>query len=186
MRDELEQKLYNEFPHLFAGRSLPITQNLMAFGCECDDGWFNLIYDLCKSVSDTSMFFTQIKEKYGGLRAYHMFSPVDPLINKKILWIIPVSILKFKILGFCPYDFYQRIVLKRMYDKVEKLVDRAEKKSYHVCEICGDEAILCCKHGWLKTLCSECKELNGYSEYIEVKNEHIRARFGSKIRRYLS
>jgi hypothetical protein len=42
----------------------------LEWGVECESGWFDLIYNLSCSIhnrcSETS--FTQIKEKYGGLR----------------------------------------------------------------------------------------------------------------------
>jgi len=70
MSPELEKKLVEEFPNLFKGRKLPITQNLMSFGCECDDGWFQLIHDFCVKAQGTEAYFTQIKEKYGRLVMY--------------------------------------------------------------------------------------------------------------------
>jgi len=72
MNKDLEEKLVRDFPNLFKGRDLPLTQNLMSFGCECDDGWFQIIYDLCEKIKDSGAYFTQIKEKNAAL-AIHMF-----------------------------------------------------------------------------------------------------------------
>lgn len=68
MRNELNEKILQDFPQLF---ERPIQ-------CECGDGWFLLIYDLCqkitplaiKSNEDRSTIVVQIKEKFGGLRFY--------------------------------------------------------------------------------------------------------------------
>ena len=79
MRDELENKLVKKFPELFQDRDKPPTETLICFGCECDDGWFDLIYATCSLIHDHLKYrsiespfrFSQIKEKFGGLRLYH-------------------------------------------------------------------------------------------------------------------
>jgi hypothetical protein len=78
MRAELEQKLVEEFPGLFAGIHLDPSQSLMCFGCECGDGWYQLIYNACKELSalGEDIRFVQIKEKYGTLRL-HLDSASD-------------------------------------------------------------------------------------------------------------
>lgn len=78
MIPELENKLENDFPELFKGRSKPLTESLMRFGCDHDDGWFNIIYSMCGAIdshikrlkSPLEYEFTQIKEKFGSLRVY--------------------------------------------------------------------------------------------------------------------
>jgi hypothetical protein len=51
--------------------------DLMVFGMECDDGWYELLDTLCDDIqnhiNDTGVPFkaSQIKEKYGGLRFYY-------------------------------------------------------------------------------------------------------------------
>jgi hypothetical protein len=79
VREELEQQLVTKFPALFGDRDKPPTETLICFGCECDDGWFDLIYTACHVIQshmeykpETPQFrFSQIKEKFGGLRLYH-------------------------------------------------------------------------------------------------------------------
>lgn len=77
MKEELEKQLVENYPRLFRGKDAPVTENLMAFGCECGDGWFNIIKTACDLISsrtnaDTADFLlTQIKEKYGTLRIYY-------------------------------------------------------------------------------------------------------------------
>lgn len=76
MRLELEQKLAQDFPTLFKGKDKPVTESLMAFGCECDDGWYRIIRSMCHALhvhfknQQIEFEFTQVKEKYGGLRVY--------------------------------------------------------------------------------------------------------------------
>ena len=72
MNKENTETLFNDFPILYRGRHEPITQNLMSFGFECGDGWFQLIYDLSKQISKICprVKAMQVKEKFGALRFY--------------------------------------------------------------------------------------------------------------------
>ena len=68
--------LIGRYPILYQGHTWPITQNLMAFGFECGDGWFRLIDQLSSDITaidnldGTTTIAVQVKEKYGGLRFY--------------------------------------------------------------------------------------------------------------------
>lgn len=42
-------------------------------------------------------------------------------------------------------------------DRVYNFISTYEKKSYHVCEICGKKGNRCCIQNWLSTLCKECE-----------------------------
>lgn len=50
------------------GKNTPFN----CFGIECDEGWSDLIYNLCKELDLIKFDGTvvQIKEKFGGLRFY--------------------------------------------------------------------------------------------------------------------
>jgi hypothetical protein len=78
MNVELETRLSELYPRLFRGQDMQVTENLMSFGCECGDGWFNIINAACSAIATheehagrTEFLFTQIKEKYGTLRMYY-------------------------------------------------------------------------------------------------------------------
>jgi len=70
MKAELEEKLFAEFPVLYAGRNELITHNLMPFGFECGDGWFDILWRLSKilSAADPEAKAFQVKQKFGTLR----------------------------------------------------------------------------------------------------------------------
>ncbi len=74
MNLELTERLYAEFPQLFRGRHVSITQNLMGFGFECDDGWYGLIHQLAADITAYALqagldpLVVQVKEKLGTLR----------------------------------------------------------------------------------------------------------------------
>jgi len=76
MRQELEQKLYNDFPKLFRQKDLPITESAMGWGIDTPNEWFDVIYKACNLIQghcdsiEDQIEFTQIKEKFGLLRMY--------------------------------------------------------------------------------------------------------------------
>jgi len=85
MKQELEQKLYNDFPKLFRQKDLPITESAMGWGIDTPDEWFDVIYKACNLIQghcdsiEEQIEFTQIKEKFGLLRMY--CSEYDSYIN---------------------------------------------------------------------------------------------------------
>src|SRR5690348_17215224 len=82
MNESNTKALLRDFPRLFRGVSKPITESLMAFGFECGDGWFALIYKLSADIQKVSKEsglnsnseqwpeVTQVKEKLGTLCFY--------------------------------------------------------------------------------------------------------------------
>lgn len=72
MNKENTEKLFSDFPNLFKQQKLPMTQTCMCWGIETGDGWFKLIYDLSKKISEIApeCEAVQVKEKYGTLRFY--------------------------------------------------------------------------------------------------------------------
>ena len=125
MSPQLEHELVTTYPDLFADRHKSEQESLMAFGCECDDGWFTLLKNVCACIAshikhggwkyEEPYRFFQIKEKYAGLRIYD--NGHDEFISGVICM--------------------------------------AESLSYVTCEACGNPGRVCCSQGgyWLKTLC---------------------------------
>lgn len=72
MREELENKLVTDFPKLYGQKDLPPTQTCMCWGFSCGDGWYEIIYNLSKKITelDQNVEAVQVKEKFGGLRFY--------------------------------------------------------------------------------------------------------------------
>lgn len=74
MSPEIEQGLVDKYPGLFVERSTP--RSCMAYGCECGDGWAEILRSLCFMIAQRmknrggDFRFTQIKEKFGLLRIY--------------------------------------------------------------------------------------------------------------------
>jgi hypothetical protein len=68
---ELEEKIRDCFPNLFKEKDLPDTASLMCYGCEFDDGWYNIMYDACEKLKEYPISFSQAKQKFGSLRIYY-------------------------------------------------------------------------------------------------------------------
>ena len=72
MNLEKEEFLFKTYPNLFpGGRNVDMRESLMRFGFP-GDGWFDIINDLCKKLTETGyhMKVVQVKEKFGTLRFY--------------------------------------------------------------------------------------------------------------------
>lgn len=74
MNKENAQKLLNDFPGLYR----PSDGFFNEYVFQCDDGWFQLIYDLSSEITAAAKnkvevpfpMVMQVKEKFGGLRFY--------------------------------------------------------------------------------------------------------------------
>jgi len=126
MDDKLENKLVKQFPNLFSDYNKDMKLTAMCWGCECNDGWYDLLYKTCEKLEplvtkwlkenpkdfDFKPRFSQVKEKYGTLRIY---------------WTSAT-------------------------DKMYAITDTAERKSAKVCETCGNSGKVR-GQGWLYCAC---------------------------------
>lgn len=78
MKKELDDQLCKEFPNLYADRNKSSRETNMCWGFTCQDGWFDIIYDLSskleaeilKQENKVDYKAAQCKEKFGSLRFY--------------------------------------------------------------------------------------------------------------------
>lgn len=98
MSPDLENRFYTAFPDLFRGRFKPVTESLMCYGLECDDGWFDLLWQHCIKLERLALAegrqrggenwpeIIQIKEKLGTIRCYIRHeSEAMRLLREKLL-----------------------------------------------------------------------------------------------------
>lgn len=73
MSPYLYNKLVTKYPSQFSETGKSPSESNMAFGIECGDGWYTIVAEVCAIVeyAEEAVTWTQIKEKYGGLRMYH-------------------------------------------------------------------------------------------------------------------
>jgi len=72
MSPDKTEELFNKYPMLYRGKDKGPMKNLMCFGFECEDGWFDLVDELSRQICELSPMTEafQIKEKYGTLCFY--------------------------------------------------------------------------------------------------------------------
>jgi hypothetical protein len=108
MNQELQDKLFEKYPTLFENKNKSIQESCMAWGIECNNGWYELLSSVCwrisqheKNIADPYYIpvkFDQIKEKFGGIRIYYTGGD----------------------------------------DYVRGVVSLADEMSYKLCEVCGN------------------------------------------------
>ena len=97
MKEEFDKKLVEAFPLLYGDRRAPIQSTAMCWGFSCNDGWFDIIWDLSSKLEPLIQKFidenptaevhpraSQVKEKFGGLRFYmtHASDEIRELIGE--------------------------------------------------------------------------------------------------------
>ena len=131
MKEDLQNKLFEQYPSLFCQKDLPPHQSLMCYGIACGDGWYTLINEVCGNIQNhldnknrdkppevhLKCEAVQVKEKFGGLRFYVQGSD----------------------------------------DFIDGVIDLAESISYRICSKCGNSASANKKRGWIYTLCDNCQ-----------------------------
>jgi len=134
-------------------------------------GWFDIIKDTSEKIQieldkispDAYCQFTQMKEKFGGLRWYTT-TPEKRSIYRTIVrwWNYKVLVSYNKLLGkyVLKYKLY-KLRLPYPRNPIEKLIDEAEELSYKTCEECGKPGITYTT-GWHLTLCEEHAKERGY------------------------
>ena len=77
MRQELQDKLFEKYPKIFAQKDLPKTETCMCWGICVPDEWYDLIDSLCESIQVyvdnheiDQIEATQVKTKFGTLCFY--------------------------------------------------------------------------------------------------------------------
>lgn len=146
MKKELDDKLCQKYPKIFADRHADMRTTAMCWGFECNDGWYWLIDQLCDKIQSyidlnkhlkiSQVIATQVKEKYGGLRFYYIGGD----------------------------------------NRIDGYVSFAEHLSYAICEKCGSTENVGRTDGWIYTRCEKCAKkedlINWKSnEQIQLENE---------------
>ena len=127
MNAENTNKLLTAFPRLY--------RELRAFGFECGDGWFGLVWQLSSDIESTARLagipensdawpsVEILKQKFGALR---------------VSFAAPVG------------------------EDIDVLVAKAEKLSSETCESCAAPGYRERQRRWVKTLCETCRKAQSW------------------------
>ncbi len=163
VREELEIKLANAFP--FMKRNKTDDSNIyQRWGCECADGWHQLLCDLCQEITDTyssagipiDIVVEQVKEKFASLRFYYSFEDL-PCPIQAFDCLSDGSSIRFQHQNKSDTDDK-----KNLRQDIAQIVRKYENKSKFVCEYCGNEGTVRMELPWKRTLCDQC-----YGEYLK-------------------
>jgi len=133
MHDKLDKKLCQDFPLLYADRNGDVHTTCLVWGFSCDDGWYQLLYDLSSKLEPLIQKF--IDEKKYDPDVY------EPSCN----WWPRATQVKEK---FGSLRFYMSYATSEMH----QLIEEAENLSQVTCERCGQPGKLTGKN-WLQCLC---------------------------------
>ncbi len=188
MREELELKLQEEFGFMRQNNVDEEKEPYRRWGCECSDGWYDIIRDCCKHIEEryaqagikVDFEPAQIKEKWGTLRFYYGYKDTPCGIAAMDFIGSGISI-RFDPDG----DSGETESLEarnkgRLRGDIAKIVRTAEERSKTTCEWCGDNKMASLRTnlgGWIGTLCDSCA-----SKYIEKRNQR-RKELEAKIRK---
>lgn len=127
MREDLDQKLCETFPLLYADRHASMQTTCMCWGLSVSDGWFDFIWNLSAKLEPLIQKWidenpeeeyhpraSQVKEKFGTLRFY----------------------------------------MSGETEEMSKAISEAEDASATTCEECGKEGKLR-RGGWIVVLCDD-------------------------------
>lgn len=153
MKRKSELQLEEDFKFMKRDRTSDTDNMYQMFGCECGDGWYNLIHDLCEAISGryakenmpVDIVVFQVKQKFASLRFYYGFT-------KSIHEMYPMSdCIKMPL----EEDDSDRRELEK---DIAEIVWEFEEKSKTTCEVCGRESRLRNELIWKQTLCDKCYE----------------------------
>jgi hypothetical protein len=176
MKQELDKYLCDTFPKIFKRITDPDTPPMYPislFGLECDDGWFDIINQLCQNIQhhiDWSINYHDKDVKYNEMiqaaqngdmaplqEYWRNYKNADEFVKKalesgirEVTPVVPQVVVdqvkeKFGTLRF----YYQGGD-----DYISGLVSMAESMSGVTCEVCGKPG-KSTRGGWIQTLCVE-------------------------------
>lgn len=195
MKADLQQNLYNKYHEIFRERDFSIRESCMAWGLQCDDGWYDLIGVTCealsylyttgisilpediekygggedyRSVEAPKVIFTTVKEKFGVLRIYHRLE-WPPHIGE-LIESGRYPNLKSIVDGYSNY--------------VDGVIHMAEIMSSHTCELSGRPGEMhVSSSGWYKTLNKEVAQTDEWakSRGFRPLKDVLKEREGQKL-----
>lgn len=142
MREELDKKLVEKYPKIFANRYADMTTTAMCWGFEHGDGWYQIIDSLCANIQHHIDW--QHKNKEFDLKWNQEHPDEQRAVREPIPQVVATQVKeKFGGLRFY-YDGGD--------DQIYGMVRMAESWAAHTCETCGAPGKMRGR-GWMYTAC---------------------------------
>lgn len=183
MKDEFELKLQKDYPFMKQNRVNGERNSYRRFGCECSNGWYNLIHNLCQEITEkyaeyqlpVDIVVLQVKQKFATLRFYYEYEDA-PCKLQALDFIGSGSSIRLN------PRHSEEDPKQRLRNEITEIVRKYEKKSASVCEICGADNAerRNMSRYYVRTVCGKCydahirkqaetteKQKNDIKEYLE-------------------
>ena len=173
MRDELDAKLCEQYPKIFADRNAPMATTCMCWGFCCGNGWYNIIDQLCSAIQwytdsveesrvNSLRYNTAVLAGQAGDRSlleeyfadsYRSADRIAEALEQGVREVreqIPQVVASQVKEKFGTLNFYYTGGDRY----ISGLVSMAESMSAVTCETCGNPGKVR-RGGWIQTLCDE-------------------------------
>lgn len=176
MREELDKKLVEKYPHMFKNRYGDMRTTCMCWGFECGDGWYQILDSLCGQIEDHINWkrkqrvydLKRLRAAKKGRDALIKFLAGDGDVRD---WHVD-RVDEILENGDCVVTPYvNRVVVDQVKEKfgglrfyyhggdntVSGMVRMAESWAANTCETCGNPGTMR-GGGWVRTLCDKHEE----------------------------
>lgn len=160
MDEILELKLQKKFPFMLQNHVKEERNSYRRFGCECQNGWYNLIYELCESITKKyqeyempiDIVVLQVKQKFATLRFYYKYEDSDSSIQV-------IDFLADGVSLHLDQNDSSDSKKQNLRKDIKNIIRSYEKKSASICEICGgngERKNISQKYYYVRTVCENC------------------------------
>ena len=154
MNDDLQQKLYEEYPLIFAQKDLSMQETAMCWGIATGDGWYDILNHACFLIQQRVVQPIEniaLYEKWIAEEGQTRIDSLKEQIEEEKKKIITVQFVQVK------EKFGTLRIYHTSYDPyIAGVISMAEGMSASTCESCGNKGLLSTK-GWYHTLCDPCR-----------------------------
>jgi hypothetical protein len=161
MREELDKKLCEKYPEIFAQRNGDMRETCMCWGFDCGNGWYNILDALCTNIQghiDNRLLSIKWVEKWN-------VNVSDPNFEWPDYWSDRVKrTVPEPVSQVVATQVKEKFGTLRFYfmggdDVIDGMVSMAESMSACMCEVCGAPATENQESGWIRTRCEEHKNV---------------------------
>lgn len=149
MKKELQDILIEEYPRLFVRHLKKDSDH--HYRIEVEDGWYNLIRSLCRTIQTHVNNQVRIGSKVVTSTDQYLEVSQEDLDERKFFIQPEVIQIKEKWGGL-------RVYLSGGDGFISGAITLAEDLSFEICEFCGAPGKNQVLNGWYKTTCKSCKE----------------------------
>lgn len=191
MNKELEHKLIEKYPKIFANCYKDPQTTCMAWGLEVGDGWYNLIDVLCEALTYTYTTSVKVDEEDGkrlGIEPNIFKEETSYYFKVESPQVIADQVKeKFGTLRFYYHlEFdknnveliktgkYPQLVEinKRYSDYIDGIIHFADIASARICEVSGTSGQLHVRGGWFKVISNDVAKTEQYSGFKPYETQN--------------